>query len=71
MLLFTFVFLIGIALAIWFLFFSEASIRAKAIVGLLFALSIALRFTSFAMAGFLLQIALSILIAIYLKVQAA
>ena len=71
MLLFPFVFLIAIALAIWFLFFSEASLRSKIIVGLLFALSFVLRFTRFAMAGFLLQIALGIFVAIYLKVQAA
>lgn len=58
-----------ISLAIWFIFFSDASVRAKVIVGLLFALSFALRFSRFAMAGFLLQVALSIFIAVYLKVQ--
>jgi hypothetical protein len=71
MLLLPFVFFIAIALAIWFVVFSEATVRAKIIVGLLFALSFVLRFTRFAMAGFLLQIAVSIFVAIYLKVQAA
>ncbi len=68
MLLLPFAFLIALALAIWFVFFSEASVRAKIIVGLLFSVSFLLRFTRFALAGFFLQIALGVFIAIYLKV---
>lgn len=68
MLLLPFAFLIALALAIWFVFFSEASVRAKIIVGLLFSVSFLLRFTRFSLAGFFLQIALGVFIAIYLKV---
>jgi hypothetical protein len=63
-------FLLAIALTIWFIIFSEAARWAKAIVGLLFAVSMLLRYSRFSMAGFFLQIALSIFIALYLKVQA-
>jgi hypothetical protein len=68
-----FVFFIAIALAIWFIFFSEASLRAKIIVGLLFVASTFLRYsqyTSLSLAGLFLQIGVSIFIAIYVKVQA-
>jgi hypothetical protein len=42
-----FVFFIPIALAIWFIFFSEASLRAKIIVGLLFVASTFLRYSRY------------------------
>jgi hypothetical protein len=68
-----FVFFIAIALAIWFVVFSEASMRAKIIVGVLFVASVFLRYsryTSLSLTGLFLQIGVSIFIAIYLKVQA-
>jgi hypothetical protein len=68
-----FVFFIAIALAIWFVVFSEASTWAKIIVGVLFVASVFLRYsqhTSLSLAGLFLQIGVSIFIAIYLKVQA-
>ena len=63
-------FYLAIALTIWFVVFSEASAWAKIVVGILFAASLFLRYSHYSLAGLFLQIALSIFIALYLKVQA-
>ena len=62
-------FFLTIAFVIWFVALSQASGRAKIVVGLLFAVSMLLRFSRYSMAGFFLQIALSLFIALYLKVH--
>ena len=62
-------FILAIALTIWFVFVSDASLIAKLSVAALFLASWWLRFSRFSMAGFLIQVGLSIFIAVYLKVK--
>ena len=62
-------FLIAIALTIWFVVFSDASARAKTVVGLLFLASLLLRYSGYSIVGLFLQLALSISLALFLKVQ--
>ena len=61
--------LIAVALTIWFVVFSEASTKAKIVVGLLFLASLLLRYSGYSMVGFFLQLALGISLALYLKMQ--
>ena len=71
MYLFLLVLFVAIALAIWFVFISEASVMAKVLVGALFVISFFLQPTSFPMAGFFLRIAVSIFILFYQMYQTA
>jgi len=59
----------AIALTIWFVFFTEASTTLKIFAAGLFVASLLLRYTHFALAGFLLQIAIAIFILIYQKTR--
>lgn len=63
-------FFVTIALAVWFVLMSDASVPGKVVVAALFLLSLWLGHTRFAMAGFFLQIALSIFILLYQKLAA-
>jgi hypothetical protein len=69
MFLLPFVFIAAIALTIWFIFFTEAPMPAKILVGLLYIATLLLRFSRFSMAGFFLQIALCISLALYQKLK--
>ena len=71
MLLFPIVFIAAIALTIWFVFFTDAGLLAKIVVGSLYVASVLLRFSRFSLAGFFLQIGLCIALAIYQKVKSA
>jgi hypothetical protein len=57
----------AVALTLWFIFTSDASVVLKAVVVLLLAGSWLLRYTRFALVGFFLQIALAIFILLYEK----
>ncbi len=71
MYLFPLVFLVTIALAIWFVFISEASVTAKILAAVLFTVSFFLHPSHFPMAGFFLRIAISLFILIYQMYQTA
>jgi hypothetical protein len=71
MYLFPLVFLVIIALAIWFVFISEASMMAKILVAVLFTVSFFLHPSHFPMAGFFLRIAVSLYILFYQTYQKA
>lgn len=60
----------AIALTVWFVLASEAAAKVKVVLAALFILSVWLRHSRFALAGFFLQIALSIFILLYQKTQA-
>jgi hypothetical protein len=62
-------FFAAIALVIWFVFFSEASVLSKILVGVLWAVSFLLRHTKFDLEGFFLQIAVAIFVLLYRKVR--
>ncbi|MGA9779624.1 MAG: hypothetical protein ACLPRE_06775 [Limisphaerales bacterium] len=62
---------VAIALAIWFVFVSEASAIAKIVVGVLFVISFFLHPSIFLMAGFFLRIAISVFILLYQMYQTA
>jgi hypothetical protein len=62
---------VAIALLIWFVFISEASVIIKIIVGVLFAFSFFLHLAPFPMAGFFLRIAISIFILFYQMIRMA
>lgn len=64
-------FLVTIALAIWFVFMSDASKVARIVVGILFVISFFLHPSSFPMAGFFLRIAISIFVLFYQAYQKA
>ncbi len=69
MILLPLVFFLTIALTIWFVFVSEAPALAKILAAALFVVSLFLRYSRFYLAGFFLQIALSIFMAIYQKIK--
>jgi hypothetical protein len=71
MYLFLLVLFVAIALAIWFVFISEASVIAKVLVGALFVTSFFLHPTPFPMAGFFLRIAISIFVLFFQMYQTA
>lgn len=71
MYLFPLVFFVAIALAIWFVFISEASVIAKIVIGVLFVISFFLHLSIFPMAGFILRIAISVFILLYQMYQTA
>ena len=71
MFLFPLAFLVTIALAIWFVFMSDASLVAKIVVGILFVTSFFLHPSAFPLAGFFLRIAISIFVLFYQIIQAA
>jgi hypothetical protein len=71
MYLFLLVLFVAIALAIWFVFISEASVIAKVLVGALFVISFFLHPTPFPMAGFFLRIAISIFVLFFQMYQTA
>jgi hypothetical protein len=71
MFLFPLAFLVTLALAIWFVFMSEASMVAKIVVGIIFVASFFLHPSAFTLAGFFLRIALSIFILFYQMYQSA
>jgi hypothetical protein len=58
-------FFAAIALAIWFVLFSAASMPIKITLGVLFVASLLLRYSRFSMAGFFLQIAIAIFVLLY------
>ena len=60
----------AIALAIWFVFISEASVIAKIVIGVLFVISFFLHL-DFPLAGFFLRIAISVFILLYQMYQTA
>jgi hypothetical protein len=62
-------FFAAIALVIWFVFFSEAPVLSKILVGVLWAISFLLRHTKFGMEGFFLQIAIAIFVLLYRKAR--
>ena len=62
-------FFAAIALAVWFVFVSEATLPVKIVTAVLFILSLWLRHTQFAMSGFFLRIAISIFILLYQRMQ--
>jgi hypothetical protein len=64
-------FIVSIALTIWFVFISEASVIAKVLVGALFVISFFLHPLSFPMAGFFLRIGISISVLFYQMYQTA
>jgi hypothetical protein len=71
MYLFPLAFIAAIALTIWFVFISEAPVIAKVLVAVLFAISFFLHPSRFPMAGFFLQIAVSIFVFFYRIYQTA
>ncbi|HXR47182.1 MAG TPA: hypothetical protein VN784_07040 [Candidatus Limnocylindrales bacterium] len=71
MYLFPLAFFVAIALAIWFVFISEASVIAKILVAVLFITSFLLHPSAFPMAGFFLRIAISVFILLYQMYQTA
>ncbi|HKW31079.1 MAG TPA: hypothetical protein VJT54_17275 [Verrucomicrobiae bacterium] len=60
-----------IALTIWFVFISEASVMAKIVIGVLFVISFFLHLSIFPMAGFFLRIAISVFVLLYQMYQTA
>jgi hypothetical protein len=71
MYLFPLVFFVAIALAIWFVFMSEASVIAKIVIGVLFVISFFLHPSIFPLAGFFLRTAVSVFILLYQMYQTA
>jgi hypothetical protein len=71
MYLFPLVLLVAIALAIWFVFLSEASVMAKVVIGVLFVVSFLLHPSAFPMAGFFLRIGIGIFVLFYQIYQKA
>lgn len=71
MYLFPLAFLVAIALAIWFVFISEAAVIAKILVAVLFITSFFLHPSPFPMAGLFLRIAISVFILLYQMYQTA
>ncbi|HUA36973.1 MAG TPA: hypothetical protein VMA35_01080 [Candidatus Sulfopaludibacter sp.] len=71
MYLFPLVFVVAIALAIWFVFISEASVMAKILVAALFIASFFLHPSLLPMAGFFLRIAISLFVLLYQIYQTA
>jgi hypothetical protein len=63
------VFIAAVALTVWFIFFTDAPIPAKILVGFIYVASLLLRFSRYSVAGFVLQIALCILLALYQKIK--
>jgi hypothetical protein len=64
-------FIVAIALVVWFIFVSDASLVAKVIVGILFVISFFLHPSAFPLAGFFLRIAISLLVMLYQMFQVA
>jgi len=64
-------FLVAIALAIWFVFMSEASVIAKIVIGVLFVASFFLHPSIFPLAGFFMRIAVCLFILLYQMYQTA
>lgn len=62
---------ITIALVIWFVFLSEASVIAKVVIGVLFVVSWLLHPSAFPMAGFILRIGVGIFVLFYQIYQKA
>jgi hypothetical protein len=62
---------IAIALAIWFVFISEASVVAKVLIGVFFVVSFFLHPSAFPMAGFFLRIGIGIFVLFYQAYQKA
>jgi hypothetical protein len=62
---------IAIALAIWFVFISEASVVAKVLTGVFFVVSFFLHPSAFPMAGFFLRIGIGIFVLFYQAYQKA
>ena len=69
MILFPLVFVAVIALTIWFIVFTDAPVTAKILVGVLYVLTLLLRFSRYSMAGFFLQIAVGISLALYQRIK--
>jgi len=69
MILFLLVFILAIALTIWFAFISDASLPAKIPVAVLSFVSWWLRYSRYSLAGFSLQIGLSIGLAVYQQIK--
>jgi hypothetical protein len=64
-------FFVTIALTIWFVFMSDASMVAKVVVGIIFVISFFLHPSAFTLAGFFLRIAISIFVLFYQIIQSA
>jgi cadmium resistance protein CadD (predicted permease) len=62
-------FFAAIALTIWFVVVSEASVPAKVLVAALLMISLLCRYTRYSFAGFFLQIGLGIFILLYRKAR--
>ena len=60
-------FIAAIALVIWFVVASEASLPAKILVAVLFVASFLCRYTRYPMAGLFLQIGMAIYVLLYRK----
>jgi len=71
MYLFPLVFFVAIALAIWFVFISDASVITRILVAVLFVTSFLLPPSSLPMTGFFLRIAISVFILLYQMYQTA
>lgn len=64
-------FLVAIALTIWFVFISEASVIARVLVGVLLIISFFLHPSIFPLAGFFLRVAISVFVLLYQMYQTA
>ena len=71
MYLFPLVLFVAIALAIWFVFISEASVITKIVIGVLFVISFFLHPSIFPMAGFFLRVGISVFVLFYQMYQTA
>jgi len=69
MYLFLLVFLVAVGLVIWFVFLSEASLMAKAVIAVLFVVSLFLHPAAFPVAGLFLRIGISIFVLFYQIIQ--
>ena len=63
-------FIVALALTVWFVLFSEARMRLKIAVAILYLGAQLLNHTRFATAGFFLQIAISLFILLYWQARA-
>ena len=63
------VFILAIALTIWFVALSEASVLAKVLVAVLFGISLVCRYSRLPSAGFFLQVVLGIFVLLYQRAR--
>ena len=69
MILLPLAFIGAIGLTIWIVFLSEASLRAKIIVGALFVVSFACRYMRFSLVRFFIQVSLCVFVLLYLAAR--